>query len=86
MTTPVAVVLSLAGNHLTLRTVRVHSIMMLDQPLRAPHSRLVHLRTSPSSETHRRREPRARVPAPLTTTVHLRPHLVEICPAFSLLY
>ena len=78
MTTPVAVVLSLAGNHLTLRTVRVHSIMMLDQPLRAPHTRLVHFITSPSSETHLRTVPRARLPAPLITTVNLRPHLVRM--------
>ena len=75
MTTPVAVVLSLAGNHLTLRTVRVHSIMMLDHPLRAPHTRLVHCSTSPSRETHLRSAPRARLPAPLNTTVHLSPHL-----------
>ena len=78
MTTPVAVVLSLAGNHVTLRTVRVHSIMMLDQPLRAPHTKLVHCSTSPSSETHLSTEPKARLPAPLNTTVHLRPHLVRM--------
>ena len=43
----------LTGNQVTLSEVRVASIMMLAQPLSAPHTRLVTSSTGPAMETQR---------------------------------